>query len=115
MEQTDEQSENSQNQLENVKQNRASHLAPWQFKKGQSGNPGGRPLGKSLKEYAKEYLAKMTEEEKEGYFHGMNKKDVWMMAEGNPATATDITTKGEAITPLLVKFIENEPNSGNTN
>ena len=33
---------------------------PWLFKKGQSGNPGGRPKGKSLKEYTREMLAAMT-------------------------------------------------------
>ena len=38
---------------------------PWLFKKGQSGNPAGRPPGKSLKEYARAMLAAMTDEERE--------------------------------------------------
>jgi hypothetical protein len=40
-EEPDEQPKSSQ------KRGRADHLAPWQFKKGQSGNPLGRHPGKS--------------------------------------------------------------------
>ena len=49
------------------KPGKAAHLAPWQFKKGQSGNPVGRTPGKSMKEFAKEYLAKLTDEERIEY------------------------------------------------
>jgi hypothetical protein len=42
-------------QPENSPKGRAAHLAPWQFKKGQSGNPLGRFPGKSMKEFAKAY------------------------------------------------------------
>jgi hypothetical protein len=79
---------------------RADHLAPWQFKKGQSGNPLGRTPGKSMKEFAKEYLAGLTDEERIEYFEGMNKADIWKMAEGNPANATDVTSKGEKLNAL---------------
>src|ERR1700716_636278 len=75
-----DQSENSQKP-----KGKAAHLAPWQFKKGQSGNPLGRTPGKSMKEFAKEYLASLTDEERLTYFEGMNKADIWKMAEGNPA------------------------------
>jgi hypothetical protein len=71
------------------------------IKKGQSGNPLGCHPVKSLKEYAKEYLAGLTDEERLAYFEGMNKADIWKMAEGNPANHTDLTSGGE---PLTIDF-----------
>lgn len=66
--------ENTDNQLENSK--------PWLWKKGQSGNPKGRPAGKTAKERAKDYLATMTDDEFEDFLAGMEKKVIWEMAEG---------------------------------
>lgn len=63
---------------------KGSHLAPWQFKPGQSGNPKGRKPGKSLKEYAQEMLSKMTDDERQEYLRGLPKEVIWKMAEGNP-------------------------------
>jgi hypothetical protein len=80
---------------------RAAHLAPWQFKKGQSGNPLGGTPGKSMKEFAKEYLAGLTDDERIEYFEGMNKADIWKMAEGNPANATDVTSGGQPIEAII--------------
>lgn len=101
MEETDEQSENRHEILEDLKEkeavSKAAHLQPWQFKPGQSGNPKGRHPGKSLKEYAKEMLANMTEEERLDFMKGLSKDIIWKMAEGNPDTKSDITTKGEAL------------------
>lgn len=76
---------------------------PWLFKKGQSGNPGGRPKGKSLKEYAREMLASMSEEERQEYLQGIDKKTIWEMSEGKPKQDLDIV--GE-ITSKIIKLDE---------
>jgi hypothetical protein len=85
-------------QLKNSKK-KGEWLAPWQFKPGQSGNLKGRTPGKSMKEFAKEYLSKMTEEERLKYFEGMNKVEVWKMAEGNPKSDVDLS--GEITSKII--------------
>lgn len=95
---------------------RLANLLPYQYKKGQSGNPAGRPKGISLKEYAKIKLLHMTDDEREEFFNGLPKDKIWEMAEGKAEAKTDVTSNGESINPILVKFIdaEQDTNSGDT-
>lgn len=73
---------------------------PWLYKKGQSGNPGGRPVGsKSLKTYVKEKLAGMTDEEREEYLAGVDKKIIWEMAEGK--AKQDVEVSGELTSKII--------------
>jgi hypothetical protein len=83
----------SEDQQENSKV--PKHLLPHLFKKGQSGNPAGRPPGKSLKEYTRAMLAAMTDEERQKFLHGIPKEKIWEMAEGKADTRTTIDGKIE--------------------
>lgn len=76
---------------------------PWLYKKGQSGNPGGRPKGSiSMKTWLANKLASMTEEEREDFVEGLNKIDLFKMAEGNPDTHSKLS--GDKDNPLVIQI-----------
>lgn len=65
-------------------------LKKYIWKKGQSGNPAGRPIGKSLKTFAREYLESLPDDEKIDYLATLPEEIVWKMAEGNPENKDSI-------------------------
>ena len=68
------------------------------FKQGVSGNPGGRPKN-TLKDYDRYKFQNMTDEQKEEFLKTISNEIRYKMAEGNPATSSeiDLTSKGKQI------------------
>lgn len=82
------------------------------------GNPGGgRPKGSfSIKERIRRRLQENPQElqEFEDYFVNKNRDLAWQMLEGRPQQNTDVTSNGETVAPLLVKFIDGKEPDRNT-
>ncbi len=86
---------------EGVKQakKQSDYIKPYMWKKGQSGNPNGRPKGKTLKEFAREYLQTLPDDEKVDYLASLPTDIVWKMAEGNPKN--DVEVSGELTSKII--------------
>lgn len=81
-------------------------LKEYQFQAGNNANPTGRPRGKSLKTFVKDMLENMDDDHKAIYLKQLDPEFVWRMAEGNPVTNSDITSKGERIIIMPSELIE---------
>lgn len=87
------------------KQRDYSELKPFQYKKGQSGNPGGRPVGAvSMKTYVKNKLLSMTDSEREEFLEGIDKKVLWEMAEDKAGQGVNVT--GEMVSKVVRLDVE---------
>lgn len=90
--------EEAQEQLQNSKV--PKQLQRYIFKKGVSGNPGGRPVGsKSMKQYAREYLEALPEEDRIEFLNSVDHKTIWEMSEGKPKQDLDVS--GEITSKII--------------
>ena len=103
----------SRSSVKQPKSNPADRVLPYQWKKGQSGNPAGRLKGKTMKEYARELLECQTEEERQAFLHGLPKEVIWKMAEGNPHQSSNMDVKiPDSLASLFKNVTQPNTNQG---
>lgn len=80
------------------------------FKKGFTGNPGGRPRN-PLKDFSLKQFNEWSDEQKLEFLNKISPIDRWKMTEGNPRQDTDLTSDGERIQFNIINYGENNNDS----
>ena len=92
------------------------HIKQYQWKPGETGNPGGRPKG-GLKDYDRRKFVEMSDKEKEAFLKKVAPELRYRMAEGNPQN--DLTSGGEPLKVIVPQAVaetfEIKENAGDSN